>query len=75
MSVEKLHLGSENFSGIGSINYLTRTPNASEIRESLTYNLKNLKFYDRAVSWQIATLWLPNPEIEKATLICMSVEK
>ena len=28
-----------------------------------TYNLKNVKLYDRAISWQIATLWLPNPEI------------
>ena len=28
-----------------------------------TYNLKNVKFYDRAISSQIATLGLPNPEI------------
>ena len=28
-----------------------------------TYNLKNVKLCDGAVSWQIATLGLPNAEI------------
>ena len=27
------------------------------------YNLKNIRLYDRAVSWQIAILGLPNAEI------------
>ena len=56
-------LYSENFSGFGSLSHLIRTPNALEIWESLTYNLKNVKLYNRAVSWQITTLGMPNPEI------------
>ena len=33
------------------------------------YDLKNVKLYDRAVSWRITTLGLPNSEMLKATLV------